>query len=300
MKKLRSHYVGGERAGEQREQVSTLESHISLNEELPNRGLNSFIDDWPRFQREALSLVETNQVASPMSISDSTNFITSMIAQTDHFTQDDADTIIKSTALDYVSLCMNKVRTDSLSADNKRAIQDAQNVRGASGASVWMGAHGSVLALSKGAALGFQFNRSSEYPDRIKGCLGRLPIGEVFDPFCIGALVTKYQAGKWTEEDYKKYGPNFRMTIESIYFYDFWNCRLFRVFKRDELFNKCGCRNIPGGFFRDSMGDGQHYIGMFAQPKIHFGDDGLPSFRYNITTKEEGVTNKYVHQITEK
>ena len=127
----------------------------------------------------------------------------------------------------------------------------------------------------------------------------------MFDPHCIGALVTKYQAGKWTKKDYEKYGPNYRMMIEGIYLYDFWNCRLFRVFKKEELFNKGGCRKIPGGFFRDSivsLGDGRHYIAMLAQPKMSLGHNNLPTFRYSniaIKEKESGLRTITVHQTTE-
>lgn len=70
---------------------------------------------------------------------------------------------------------MNQVKTNRLAADNERAIQDAQNVRGASGANVWVGSHGTALVLSEGASLGFEFKKSSEYPDGRKGCLGKLP-----------------------------------------------------------------------------------------------------------------------------
>jgi hypothetical protein len=305
MPKIRTHIMIGVNAGVERDRTSQLEKDIALNEVLPGRGLNSYIDNWEDFKKQALSLIDNNEAASEMSFSDSHAKVKRLLEQLPCFTAADAHEIMNSPPEEYVLKCLNSVNVDSIQRSKfssqeafDLAIQDAQHVRGQSGLSVWTSSHGVLGGLANRSLSGYGFKSSAEYPGGREGILGSLPVGVVYNPFCIGALYKLFLRGLWSEEDYKRQGPNVIMTITGKYLFDPWNCRLFRIYTRDEL----NGLSIPGGFFRNSivpLGN-DYFIGMCKRPKVNTST-GLDTYFYHLATKEgyKGRTNMQVHQLVE-
>jgi hypothetical protein len=73
-----------------------------------------------------------------------------------------------------------------------------------------------------------------------RGAWVSFPEGKVFYPLCIGALVRAYQAGKWTKEDYEKYGPNLLIEIKGTYLYDYWGYNPLSSFETRRVVSQGG------------------------------------------------------------